>query len=143
LYLALRARGRATVVVQLPAHEIAYRELERLIADDLPGKGRIKEFYQRISDILRRYIENRFGLHAPEQTTEEFLAALGADATLAPSHKSLLKNFLQHCDLVKFARHEPTTEDIQKTFDSCRNFIGETKVDEGASQGELRERRAA
>ncbi len=139
LYFALRGKERAAGVVSLPAHEIAYRELERLIAEDLPGKGEIKEFYQRISDILRRYIENRFGLHAPEQTTEEFLAALGSDATLAPGHKSLLKNFLLHCDLVKFAAHEPSTEDIQKTFDSCKNFIGETKVDEAATQGETME----
>ena len=41
-----------------------------------PEAGRIKEFYQRISDILRHYIENRFGLHAPERTTEEFLVEL-------------------------------------------------------------------
>lgn len=136
-------RKQAAPVVVVPAHEIAYRELERLIAEDLPGKGEIKEFYQRISDILRRYIENRFGLHAPEQTTEEFLAALGADATLAPSHKGLLKDFLQHCDLVKFAKHEPTTGDIQRTFDSCKNFIGETQESVVGLQGGGSERRAA
>ena len=130
LFAALR-KGQEKISEQIvPAHEIAYRALERLIAENLPGKGEIKEFYQRISDILRQYIENRFGLHAPEQTTEEFLTALGANATLAPGHKSLLKNFLQHCDLVKFAKHEPTTEDIQKTFDSCNGFIGETKATE-------------
>lgn len=128
LIVWLRSRNRqAAPVVRMPAHELAYLQLERLVADNLPEQGLIKEFYQRISDILRHYIENRFGLHAPEQTTEEFLAALGADATLAPSHKSLLKNFLQHCDLVKFAKHEPTTGDIQQTFNSCKNFIAETR----------------
>lgn len=128
LIVWLRCRSRkAAPVVRMPAHEIAYLQLERLVADKLPEQGLIKEFYQRISDILRHYIENRFGLHAPEQTTEEFLAALGADATLASSHKSLLKNFLQHCDLVKFAKHEPTTEDIQQTFNSGKNFIAETR----------------
>jgi hypothetical protein len=123
----LSRRRQAAPVVRMPAHEIAYRQLEQLIAENLPEKGQIKEFYQRISDILRHYIENRFGLHAPEQTTEEFLAALGADTTLAPSHKTLLKHFLQHCDLVKFAKHEPTAEDIQQTFNSCKNFIAETR----------------
>jgi hypothetical protein len=139
VFLLRRKRQGGPVLVRLPAHEIAYRDLERLIAEDLPGKGEIKQFYQRVSDILRRYIENRFGLHAPEQTTEEFLAALGSDAKLAPGHKSLLKNFLQHCDLVKFAKHEPTTADIQKTFDGCKNFIGETKLVDGppeAGRGE-------
>lgn len=143
LVFALRKKEEAKAVVRLPAHEIAYRDLERLIREDLPGNGEIKQFYQRISDILRHYIENRFGLRAPEQTTEEFLTALGVDAMLAPGHKSLLKNFLQHCDLVKFAKHEPTTEDIQKTFDSCKDFIGETKIESEVPQGRATEGRAA
>ncbi len=57
-----------------PAHELAYEALQKLVGEDLPAKGEIKLFYQRISAILRRYIENRFRLHAPEQTTEEFLS---------------------------------------------------------------------
>ena len=100
------------------------------MAEDLPRKGEIKPFYQRISDILRHYIENRFGLHAPEQTTEEFLGLMQASPALPPVYQGLLKEFLQHCDLVKFAEHVPSTEDIQNTFDACKNFIFETKAEE-------------
>jgi hypothetical protein len=124
-----RRRRQAAVerLRRVPAHELAYGELEKLIADDLPGKGQIKLFYQRISDILRRYIENRFGLHAPEQTTEEFLDSLRSSDRLNEQYRALLQAFLRHCDLVKFAEHQPTLPDIQRTFDSCREFISGTE----------------
>ncbi len=104
-------------------HQLAYEELRRLVAEDLPGKGEIKLFYQHISGIIRRYIENRFGLNAPEQTTEEFLAGLETDRAFPSQHKTLLNSFLKHCDLVKFAEYQPQAEDIQMTFDSCKGFI--------------------
>lgn len=122
-----RRKAAAQVVPPRPAHEIAFGALAALVAEDLPGKGEVKAFYQRISDILRHYIENRFGLHAPERTTEEFLSELGAGQALEAGHKALLGRFLHHCDLVKFAEHQPTRDDIQSTFDSCKNFILETK----------------
>lgn len=112
-----------TMIRKIPAHEQAFGELQALVAEDLVEKGKIKEFYQKISDILRRYIENRFNLRAPEQTTEEFLSQIRTKNDFDDAHKTLLKNFLTHCDLVKFARHQPETEDIQKTFDSCKAFI--------------------
>ena len=124
-----RRKGGTVAVPRRPAHEIAFDALEKLVADDLAAKGELKEFYQRISDILRHYIEDRFGLHAPERTTEEFLAELGSGRALQADHKPLLGRFLQHCDLVKFAEHQPTRDDIQETFDSCKNFIIETKED--------------
>jgi len=116
----------APAAVVLPPDERAYRELEALVARDLVKKGQLKPFYQGVSGILRRYIERRFGLHAPERTTEEFLAELGRNQALNPEHKALLKVFLRHCDLVKFAEHQPATAEIQKTFDSCKTFIAQT-----------------
>jgi len=110
-----------------PAHVIAFGELEALSRDSLPDKGQVKIFYQRISDILRRYIENRFGLRAPEQTTEEFLVGLDSETTLDRSFKPLLRKFLVQCDLVKFAEHRPDSDDIDKTFENCREFIDKTK----------------
>jgi hypothetical protein len=109
-----------------PPHEIALEALKRLLALDLVGQGQIKVFYQRLSDILRHYIENRFAIHAQEQTTEEFLALLGSNHRLRDDHKQLLKVFLKHCDLVKFAEHQPGTDDIENTVGSCRDFVNET-----------------
>jgi hypothetical protein len=127
-----RRRQQAKELVRIfkPAHEIAYDRLQALVEQDLVKAGKIKEFYEQISDILRHYIEHRFNLHAPERTTEEFLAELTSANVLSKPDQDRLREFLQHCDLVKFAKYNPTTEQIQKTFDLVKDFIETTKSDE-------------
>ena len=129
LYLR-RKRIKELVRIFKPAHEIAYERLRALVKEDLVGAAKIKEFYERISDILRHYIEHRFSLRAPERTTEEFLAELANTEVLPAAEKQRLGEFLKHCDLVKFAKHNPTTEQIQETFDLVKDFIEKTKSDE-------------
>lgn len=113
---------------RIAAHELAFQKLEQLLAEQLIEKGLLKEFYARISDILRYYIENRFGLKAPERTTEEFLADIRGGNSIQLVYRNILEEFLTHCDLVKFAEHQPTHEEIQKTFDACKNFILATQI---------------
>ncbi len=125
-----RADKRRSQRILRPAHEIAYARLRALVAENLVEVGRIKEFYERISGILRYYIEDRFDLHAPERTTEEFLSELQHTSVLEISDKDVLGEFLVHCDLVKFARHAPTTEQIQRSFDLVKDFIERTRSDE-------------
>ena len=120
-----------------PAHEIAYEQLEDLSKKDLIRQGRLKEYYSEISDIIRRYLENRFLLKAPEMTTEEFLlyvrdyaslpASPAADAADISQHKNLLKEFLSSCDLVKFAKYTPSLEEIEGIVLSARKFVDATK----------------
>ena len=122
-----RLNGREIIGERLKAHEIAYNELKVLVDENLIETGEIKQFYLRLSAIVRRYIENRFGLKAPEQTTEEFLTGLEKASEFPDEYKPLLKDFLKHCDLVKFARFEPGADDIQNSFDSCKAFIKGTE----------------
>lgn len=105
---------------------IAYDELERLRAMDLIAKGRVKEYYVRISDIVRRYIERRFSLKAPDRTTEEFLAEAGASGLLDPRARTLVGDFLEQCDMVKFARYGPTAEEIDGVYAAAKRFVDET-----------------
>jgi hypothetical protein len=126
----LRKERQRVAEKRLPPHEIAFNELERLIAQQFVEKGEVKLFYYEITNILRHYIENRFSINAPEQTTEEFLEGLQTNVSFPEKYKELLKIFLMHCDLVKFAAYQPTTNDIQSTFNSCRDFISETKIEE-------------
>jgi hypothetical protein len=123
-----RQRQRATAVPlqQRPAHLLALAALGRLQRQDLIGQERIEEFYVRVSTILRRYIEWRFGLRAPEQTTEEFLVAALATGGLIVAHRDLLEAFLQHCDLVKFARYRPLPHAMEETFESAKTFVEQT-----------------
>jgi len=117
--------------IQPRPEEIALRDLEMLLAENLLQRGETKLFHLRISDILRHYIENRFGLNAPERTTEEFLTELSqaksSQNALLSLHKVLLADFLTQCDLVKFAKHEPTSDESEKTVMICREFIEKTK----------------
>ncbi len=101
--------------VALSPLEVALAALERLRQDNPP----VEEFYTRLSDIVRHYIEDRFGLRAPERTTEEFLA----EATLPAEHMALLGAFLQEADLVKFARHRPGRQDMERAFAAAETFI--------------------
>ncbi len=129
LYLR-RKKTKAAVRIFKPAHEIAYARLQLLIREDLVKAGRVKEFYEGVSDILRHYIEDRFEMKAPERTTEEFLFEIRDTGALSQDHNRSLAEFLTHCDLVKFAKHSPTNEQIQHTFDLAKNFIEQTKSEE-------------
>ncbi len=130
LYLKRRRKVVDARAVMLPPHEIAYRELDALSAENLIERGQIKLYYQRVSGILRRYIENRFGLRAPEQTTEEFLAGLDMDRGFPDNYRPLLRTFLRHCDLVKFAEFRPGLDESLRAFESCRDFIRGTEEKE-------------
>jgi hypothetical protein len=110
-----------------PAHIIAYEQLEALQQKNLIGQGRIKEYFIEISDIVRHYLENRFRFHAPQMSTEEFLANVRNSAALIQTHKDLLKDFLASCDLVKFAKYTPREEEINSVYLAARNFIDQTK----------------
>jgi len=125
-----RKRVKELVRIFKPAHEIAYQRLRVLVGQNLIEAGKIKEFYEGISDILRHYIEHRFDLRAPERTTEEFLFEIQYSTALSMSDKENLGEFLKHCDMVKFAKYDPTNEQIQKTFDLVKKFIEKTKSQE-------------
>ena len=129
-YLAQRYNAKARMRVYRSAHEVAFARLDALAAEKLVEQGRVKEFYERISGILRRYIEDRFDLRAPERTTEEFLAEMQEANVLPADDKQTLGDFLTHCDLVKFARHEPAREQIDRTFALARDFVERTRSDE-------------
>ena len=113
-----------------PAHELAYQKLRQLEQEDLVAAGRMKELYSRVSGILRHYIEDRFQIRAPEQTTEEFLAETRSTDHLSGTQAQMLHKFLSHCDQVKFARYAPSIEETDKTFTLTRDFIDATRAPE-------------
>jgi hypothetical protein len=125
------AAGSQHTAPLLSAHELAYRQLQEILDKKLIECGELKAFFSKISDVLRGYIENRFGIHAPRCTTEEFLADINRDAPFSAEHKGLLEEFLQDCDLVKFAEHYPEQAEITKAVDSCKAFIHATKAQPG------------
>jgi hypothetical protein len=111
-----------------PPHVIAYEELKRLKEMNLPEKGQVKEYYTRLSDIVRHYIENRFSYRAPEMTTEEFMETVKKAPELEKDEKKLLKDFLSSCDMVKFAKYGPTPIEILDSFRLAERLVDQTRI---------------
>lgn len=109
-------------------HVRALEALEAIQREKLVEKGMYKEYYIRVSDVLRHYMEEQFQLRAPERTTEEFLSELQHNAVLGLQEQLLLRAFLRHCDLVKFAKAEPTSEEIRETYQTCERFIVDSEA---------------
>ncbi len=121
-----RERRGAPAAAPKPAHVVALEELERLRRRGLVEQGAFKEYYSALSTIVRSYIERRFGLRAPEMTTEEFLLSSTRGGRLQSGHRGLLGEFLTESDMVKFARHVPTIADSERAFAAARRFVDET-----------------
>lgn len=132
LYRVLnRPRGGLAAAPPRPPHEVAREALERLRVQRLIEAGAFtagafKDYYSALTDIVRCYLEQRFGVRAPEMTTEEFLLVSARDGRLAAAHRALLGEFLLESDLVKFARHHPTIADSERAWTAARRFVDET-----------------
>jgi hypothetical protein len=114
------------------AYEIARGELDALLAGPRPGpemSERIDAFFVALSGIVRRYLERRFALRAPELTTERFLEFVSASPDLTEAHQELLRDFLRQSDLVKFAHVVPSREAIEEAITFAGRFLDETRDD--------------
>ena len=118
-----KRRAETPPVPVIPAHVRAKQRLQEALA--LLGQPR--EFCILVSDTIRWYLEERFNFHAPERTTEEFLHELQATNLLTPDQKTSLGDFLQRCDLVKFAKYEPGEPELRKLHASAVRLVEETE----------------
>ena len=119
----LRKRRAATAPeVVIPAHIRARGRLNaalQLLYDPKP-------FCTEVSDTVRLYLEERFEYRAPERTTDEFLDELQSSSWLSLTHKQSLADFLSRCDLVKFAKYEPTETELRSLHGSALRLVEET-----------------
>jgi hypothetical protein len=114
----------------LPPHVKALRALARLRSAPRQTEAEVEAFYVEVSAVLRVYLEERFGLHAPERTTEEFLAEIEQGDALTAEQRRSLGRFLQQCDLVKFARLIPDSAVHDQTFQIAATFVEQTRPDQ-------------
>jgi hypothetical protein len=91
-------------------------------------------YMDRVSQILRSYIESRFAIQSTRQTTREFLQSLTAVGTALPlqTHKSALQACLEQADMAKFAHHVPEIENLEKMEEAVTSFIKKTEPAESA-----------
>jgi hypothetical protein len=80
-------------------------------------------FSIRVSDILRRYVTEQYALPVTRQTSVEFLDALTNSSPFSEEETRLLENFLNRCDLIKFARYNATTADSRSLLEEATRFV--------------------
>lgn len=113
--------------VRRPAHVIALEDLGRLKDRRLWQQGLAKEYYVGISEIIRQYFENRFGVNALEETTPEIIDRLTREPV---SHETLelIRGLLGQADLVKFARFIPDVPEFENSMAAAYQIVEETRV---------------
>lgn len=119
---ARRAKPAVAAPV-IPPHIRARQRLEQALG--LLSDPRL--FCIAVSDAVRLYLEERFDLHAPERTTEEFLHELQRTHHLSAGQKETLAQFLERCDLVKFARFEPAEIELRGMHRIAERLVDETE----------------
>jgi hypothetical protein len=132
--LAFRAyRARRRIEKQRSAYEEAVSELRMLEDKGPPSEDSADAWFVRLSSIVRRYLEHRYEIRAPELTTEEFLNVALARPELTQEHRGLLTQFLERCDRVKFAGYRPDSEESLATLAAARGFVEDTRLREVAA----------
>ncbi len=121
-----KSRSQIPIVPLVPAHIRAKDALQKA----LEIIGQPKSFCILVSDTVRLYLEERFDFRAPERTTEEFLRELSATNLLSGDQKQSLGNFLESCDLVKFAKYEPGENELRDLHSSAVRLVEETEPSE-------------
>jgi hypothetical protein len=134
-----RKKAETPPIPLVPAHIRAKQKL----AEALGLIGQPKEFCILVSDTIRWYLEERFDFHAPERTTEEFLYELRGTNLLTPDQKESLGEFLNRCDLVKFARYEPGEPELRDLHGAAIRLVEETEPPPDTGTDGPRDDRAA
>jgi hypothetical protein len=125
-----RREARAEAVrpsPQFPPHWIAHQALDDLERSDLLSRGQVKEYYDRASDIVRRYFEDRYQVAALEMATTEVLDGL-QNVDMEPDTLDEVRRFLDTCDLVKFAKLIPSPETCRELVPAARHIVDATKL---------------
>ena len=114
------------VIPQPPAHLVAWESLDALEASGLLEAGNIKKYHIRLSDIMRVYVNGRFGLDTMEMTTGEVVTGLrhqGIESSIVTQFRQVL----DRCDLVKFAKFQPDLSECLDLMVLARGLVDATK----------------
>ena len=117
---------------QRPKPEQSPRDRALQDLDRVRGEMEILTPYQfsiRVSDILRRYVTEQYQLPVTRQTSVEFLSLLAKESPFSEDEKLLLEDFLNRCDLIKFARYDATTEDSRLLLEEATRFVEGGKLE--------------
>ncbi len=115
-----------------PPHVVALRALDRVKEEKLWQKDKIKAYYSEVADILRSYIEARYGVQAMEYTSEETLRTMQSGFLVGEKSMGHLRQVLTIADLVKFAKYQPLPDEHNMLLVNAYFFVNDTKPAESA-----------
>ncbi len=110
----------------VPPYEAAMLELNKLKNEKLCESGHEKEYYTRLTEILRVYLYRRFGINAMEMTSTQILDRIKSNSEAKPS-APIMQQILEMADFVKFAKVRPLPDDNVKAFNNAVKFVEDTK----------------
>lgn len=119
----------------IPAHIAAISSLEKLKAQKLWQQGKVKQYHSELTDILRHYIEKRYGIHAMEMTSSEIMEAINGKPDKKEAEE-ILGQCMQLADLVKFAKYSPEAQDNEKSMEAAFEFVNLTRLREQENKKE-------
>ena len=125
--LLRRKESTADEEIHIDPYQLAMLALRKLLGRGWIEEGASEPFYVELSGIVRAYLENRYDLHAPEQTTDEFIRTTAHSNLLRKEHRNRIIEFLTLSDLVKFARLETTGDEMREAFHAAETLIKETR----------------
>ena len=111
----------------LPPHIWAFKELDKLQHDKLWQTGEVKNYYSRLTDIARTYIELRYKIPAMEKTTDELMSSMHK-GIMKQTLKKELNDVLNLSDFVKFAKAQPDFMENESSIKIVKDFIDKTKL---------------
>ena len=120
---------------RIPPYELAMQELKQLRESKLWQQGQEKQYYTRLVDILREYIDSRFGINAMEMTSSQILAALQRNKDTKEVNK-YLNEILSMADFVKFAKMRPMPDDNERVMHRAVDFVELTRPQSQADAAE-------
>jgi hypothetical protein len=123
----------------IPPSVIALRALEALKNRGLLEQDECKPFYIELSMILRSYLEGRFNLNAPDETTEEIVEEMSTSPDLNGTQRNILQDFMRQADIVKFAKGHPDRATMESAFETTKQFVEQTKQSEDLATKERKE----
>ena len=132
-YLYLRLRDNKpiithiSIVKRLLPHQKALQQIEQIKADKMVSSENSKEYYTKLTDTLRKYIEERYGFSAMEMTSSEIIDHLMA--TQDESALSELRHLFLTADLVKFAKYSTLINENDANLVNAIDFINQTKLE--------------
>lgn len=110
-----------------PAHVIALRSLDALNDEKVWQRGELKEYYSRLTEVVRRYIEDRFQIPAMESTSDDIIDAFRVGGLLSNELKNDLFDTLVRADFVKFAKATTLADENEESMKFAYNFVLKTK----------------